>query len=558
MRKGRCAVSRKFILNQLGYCRAMPKTAVFEGAVDSFRVINAENGRTVFSGIAGEPVPDKTSGDMVSVIDFTKLNVCGRYYIRAGGRRSHIFPISDNPYAELKKALLKGIYYARCAELEPLFAGEYAHGKCHSDFVPLFESASKKLDVSGGWHDSGGYGKYTVCTCVTLGHLLYAYTLFPESFGESTDIPESGNGIPDILNECRVGLEWLLKMQARDGGVYHKVSAITEIPVVMPEADFSEKFVFPRSHQAAACFCAALSLASRVFGKFDAAFAERLREASINAWIWLINNPRYEPFENPPTVFTNAAGDFYDDCPDDEMFWAACELYETTGDKAFHDRICALFGRVNAAGFVNRDNGGFGAAAYLFGGMPTDENIEQSIKLQLRVRADNLCSLSGKSGYGTAKSEDDYIRGSNMYSMTDSMALIMAHKIFKCEEYLDTVCEQMSYITGKNPMGICYVTGFGSNSVKHPHHRPSEADDVEEPVPGLLVCGPNKRAEDGFSLWNIPSEAPPAKCYYDIYHSFCTNETTIYCNSAAIFAAGCLEASAAERQKKLSEVRDNM
>lgn len=544
-------MSRKIVLNQLGYCRSMPKTAVYLGAADSFRIVDARNGRTVLHSPAGRPVADEASSDLTSEIDFSALKNCGRYYIRVGRRRSDVFSVQDNPYENLKKSLLKALYYSRCADLHRDFAGDYAHGPCHMNPIPLFGNPSKFLDVSGGWHDSGGYGKYTVCTCVTLGHLLYAYSLFPESFSESTGIPESGNGVPDILNECRVGLEWLLKMQARDGGVYHKVAAVKETPVVMPEYDRSEQFVFPRSHQAAACFCAAVSLASRVFRSVDADFADRLNSASINAWIWLINNPEYRPFENPSSIYVSAAGDFYDSNPDDEMFWAVCELYETTGDKAFHDRIHSLFERINAAGFVNRDNGGFGAAAYLFGGQPRDKHIEQSIKLQLRVRADNLCGLSRKSGYGTAKSENDYVRGSNMYAMTDGIALILAHKIFGCGEYLNAVCEQINYILGKNPMNICYVTGFGSKSVRHPHHRPSEADDVEEPVPGLLVCGPNSRAEDGFSQWNIPPDAPPAKCYYDILYSFATNESTIYCNSAAIFVMGYLESAA-----RSAEVRD--
>jgi len=541
-------MTKRIALNKLGYCRFMPLTAVYiSGGVDSIRVldsfsvVDAKNGRTVLSGIPGKALYDKASSDTVSVIDFSSLKSCGEYYIRVGRRRSEVFTVSDKPYSELKRALLKGIYYSRCAALDKKYAGEYAHKQCHGDLVPLFEAPSKRIDVTGGWHDSGGYGKYTVCTCVTLGHLLYAYSFFPESFSESTDIPESGNGVPDILNECRVGLNWLLKMQARDGGVYHKVASVTGIPIVMPENDVSEQFVFPKSHQAATCFCAVMSLASRIFRSFDPGFANMLHEASINAWIWLMNNPRYAPFENPPAVHISAAGDFYDDDPDDEMFWAVCELYETTGDKLFHDRIRSLYSHVNAAGFVNRSNGGFGAAAYLFGSRPKDAFAEQSLKVQLRVRADNLYSLSCRSGYGAAKSEEDYIRGSNMYAMTDSIALILAYKLFGCGEYLRTVCEQMNYILGKNPMDICYVTGFGSKSTKRPHHRPSEADDFEEPVPGLLVCGPNSRAEDGFSQWNIPSEAPPAKCYYDIYHSFATNESTIYCNSAAIFAAGYLE-----------------
>lgn len=281
-------MSKKIVLNQIGYCRTMNKTAAFVGIADDFSVVDALTGRTVFQAAAAKPVSDKASSDTVSVMDFSKLDRCGSYYIRAGRRRSPVFSISEKPYSELKTALLKGLYYNRCASLDKRYAGEYAHESCHTELVPLFDSPAKRLDVSGGWHDSGGYGKYTVCTCVTLGHLLYAYMLFPESFTESTDIPESGSEVPDILSECRVGLEWLLKMQARDGGVYHKVSSVKTVAIIMPEDDITEQFVFPRSHQAAACFCAVTSLASRVFRSVDGEFSGRLHEASINAWIWLM------------------------------------------------------------------------------------------------------------------------------------------------------------------------------------------------------------------------------------------------------------------------------
>ena len=254
-------MNKKIILNQLGYCRSMRKTAVFVGIADEFSVVDALTGKTVFNAPASDPVADQNSADTISILDFSALDRRGSYYIRAGRRRSPVFPITEKPYRELKNALLKSFYYNRCAALDRKYAGEYAHGSCHTETVPLFGSHAKRLDVSGGWHDSGGYGKFTVCTCVALGHLLYAYRLFPESFEESTGIPESGNGIPDILNECRVGLEWLLKMQARDGGVYHKVSSVKSVPVIMPEDDLSEQFVFPKSHQAAACFCAVMSLA---------------------------------------------------------------------------------------------------------------------------------------------------------------------------------------------------------------------------------------------------------------------------------------------------------
>ncbi|MBQ3161334.1 MAG: glycoside hydrolase family 9 protein [Oscillospiraceae bacterium] len=534
-------MNRKIFVNQIGYISNQVKTAVYTGTADSFQIVNAKTGRTMFSGLLRTTVYDKASGDTVSLIDFSTFNMCGKYYIKIGLKKSAPFVISDNPYSGVKKGLLKGLYYNRCSALDRRFAGDYAHKACHTDLVPLFENPSKKLDVSGGWHDSGGYGKFSVCTSVTLGHLLYAYIFFPESFAEETGIPESGNGIPDILNECRVGLEWLLKMQARDGGIYHKVVWQCPPEPVMPEDDYTEHYIFAKSHQATACACAVFSLASRVYGSIDKAFADKLHEASINAWIWLMNNPKYEPFETPPTITLNAAGDFYDNNFNDELFWAVCELYETTGDDAFHEKIAELCTAVDGTGFVNREVSGFGTAAYLFGSHPRKKSVEQTLHLRLRIKADNLYGLSRKSGYKTAKSADDYTRGSNMYSMTDSIALILAYKIFGCEEYLDTVCEQWNYILGMNPMGVCYVTGFGSNSVKNPHHRPSEADDVEEPVPGLLVCGPSKLVQDDFTQWNIPEEAAPAKCYYDIVHSYTTNEPTIYTNSAAVFVAGYLD-----------------
>ena len=548
--KGGISMSKKIVHNQLGYVKNMPKTAVLIGSADSFRIVDIKSGRTMFSGIPGEPVQDPASGDMVSVIDFSTFNPEGDYYLKVGRNKSNIFTISRNPFKGLLKGLLKGFYYNRCGvSLDRSFAGEYTRGECHSELVPLFENHSVKLDVSGGWHDSGGYGRYTVCTCIALGHLLYAYSLFPDSFSFETGIPDRKENVPDILTECRTGLDWLLKMQAKDGGVYHKVSSIKYTPMVMPEKDPAKQYVFPKSHYAAACFCAVTALASRIYKPFDEAFSRKLFEASVNAWIWLMNDPVFRPFENPPTVEKNLAGDFYDDNINDDMFWAVCELYQTTGEEAFHGKLRELAERVDATDFRNTSNGGFGAMSYLLGSRPRDELVEQHLQVQLRMKADSLYSLSRKSGYGTAKSAEDYVIGSNMYAMTDSMALILAYKIFDCREYVETALEQLNYILGKNPVGVCFVTGFGSESAKHPYHRPSEADDTEDPVPGLLVCGPNNHSQDDFTGWNIPAETPPAKCYYDISNSVSTNESTIYCNSAAVFVTGFFESYGREENK---------
>lgn len=531
-------MNKKIFLNQIGYVNTLPKTAALTGKCESFSIINASNGKVMFSGPITEPAYDPSSDDNVSQIDFSEFSKCGNYYIKAGIKKSPVFTISERPYQNIKLGLLKGLYYNRCCALDSRFAGEHSHRSCHSELVPLFENPSIRIDVSGGWHEAGGYGKFTVGTCIALAHMLYAYWLFPDGFSEITGIPESGNGIPDILNECRIGLEWLLKMQAHDGGVYHKVVPNEKIPFIMPENDTAEYFVFAKSHQATLCSCAVFSLASRIFENFDRVFSAKLYDASINAWIWLMNNPQFTNFKNPPSIPFNTAGDSSNDSFNDELFWAVCELYETTGTEQFHEKINELYSQISATGFINTDCSGFGTIVYLFGSRPVNETIRSSLCSSLCTKAEWLCLLSRQNAYRTAKSSLDYTLGSNMHSMTDSIALILAHKISGNEKYIRTAAEQLNYILGKNPMELCYVTGFGSKSVMHPHHRPSESDDIDEPVPGLLVCGPCWHKGDKCTEWNIPSETPPAKCYYDIVYSFSTNEFTIYCNSSAIFVTG--------------------
>ncbi|MBQ7980007.1 MAG: glycoside hydrolase, partial [Oscillospiraceae bacterium] len=131
-------MNRKIFLNQIGYISNQTKTAVYAGTADSFQIVNAKTGKTMFSGLLRSTVYDKASGDTVSLIDFSTFNVCGKYYIKIGLKKSHPFVISDNPYSEVKKGLLKGIYYNRCSALDKRFAGDHSHKSCHTNLVPLF------------------------------------------------------------------------------------------------------------------------------------------------------------------------------------------------------------------------------------------------------------------------------------------------------------------------------------------------------------------------------------------------------------------------------------
>ena len=379
--------------------------------------------------------------------------------------------------------------------------------------------------------------------------MLYAYEFFPESFNSPVNIPESGNGIPDILNECRYELDWLLKMQDKDGGVYHKVTTRAFSLNVMPCDDLDELFVFDKSSSAASNFAAVTALASRIYEPIDFDFSEKLRRAAENAWIWLLNNPNCGPAPSPDRTQIN---EFSNRNPYDDTFWAAAELYRLTGNSSFNEKLCEIYDRADTTACTWNSVGGFGAVSYIFSDKPKDALVLDALKTAFIYKSDNIVSMSHHSGYGTAKQGNRYLWGSNMEILTFTMALIVANFISPNKDYIAAALEQVNYILGKNPMGMCYVTGFGSNPTSHPHHRPSCADEIDEPIKGFIVGGPDMLRSDDNARWLIKKGTPPAKCYIDTEYSYSTNEVAIYWNSPAIFVLGFFDRKH-DNQKKIED-----
>lgn len=176
---------------------------------------------------------DPSSREVAGIADLGFLEN-GNYTLEYEGE-SEYFSVSRMPYAEPLRKMLKGLYYQRCGcALEEKHAGCWTHAACHTADAYLYSDPLQRLNVAGGWHDAGDFGRYTGPGAVTAAHLLYAWLLFEASFKAETGIPESGNGIADVLNECRYELEWLLKMQRSDGAVYHKVTKKQFAPFIMP------------------------------------------------------------------------------------------------------------------------------------------------------------------------------------------------------------------------------------------------------------------------------------------------------------------------------------
>ena len=520
-----------FRINQQGYVPGLP---VFAAVLDSGTVLlKNRSGNVLRTFICDSPREDPASGDRVALLNLGLLE-SGAYELEnARGRRS--FTVGPGAWDKVTRALIKGLYFQRCGcALEPAYAGPYCHPACHTAPAGDWENPGVRRRITGGWHDAGDYGKYTAPGAVAAAHLLYAWKLFPQGCSGDLDIPETGNGLPDILNEARYELEWLLQMQRSDGAFHSKLTKKRFAPFIMPQDDLEPEYLMPVCHCATADACACLALASRVYRTFDVPFANRMLLSAGRAWAWLQGHPDYVPFTNPEGVNTGRYGS-----PTDvsNRFWAACEMFAATGEHAFREAAEALYARgISLTQFGWQSVGGMAALCCLFDLRESAGNtLYTELKKDFLRESGEALILSGNSGYGTALAPDRYVWGSILPILSGAMTMIMNTLMTGRQDMRDAASLQWHYALGLNALDLCFVTGFGTRSVMFPHHRPSGADQVEAPVPGLISGGPNNVFCYPQTREKLGEETPPARYFLDETPSADTNEIAVYWNSPAVF-----------------------
>lgn len=528
----------RIYVNETGYLPAFPKFAALKGDCESFSVIDGE-GREVFSAPVQPPVYDAPSGDNVRRADFSAFTHSGVYRIKAGDDTSPEFTIGDGVYRELTGALLKCLYYQRCGcSLSEKYAGPYARGVCHRADAALLENDAVRLEANGGWHDAGDFGRYVTPGAVAVSHLLLAYELYPDAFQAPTGIPESGNGIPDVLNECLVELRWLRKMMAPDGGAYHKLTTRVHAPFEMPEEDHEPLIVFPVSSMATGALAGCLAQAARIYREFIPDEAERMKQAALAAYGWLKRHPEMVGFTNPEGCNTGEYGDRTDA---DERYWAAAELFRLTGEEGYLDDCRELLGAdFDLLAFGWDDNGGFGTAALLLD-HAADEALRAQLTDCLTSRCADLLQTVCASPYGLSLKENEFVWGSNLLVGTRGMQLAIAARLTGERTYLDAAAEQLNYLLGRNALGVSFVTGFGEHAFRHPHQRITECDGVDEPMPGWVSGGPNGHPADEEAIRMLPESTPPAKCWVDHAPCYSLNEVAIYWNTPFAFLSAAVQ-----------------
>ena len=459
----------------------------------------------------------------------TNQEASGVYYDILASRTQSLANIQRGLMTQsLIKPVGRMFYLHRCGVvLDAARAGVFSHPACHTAPARVFHSDTF-LQVSGGWHDAGDYGRYVVPACKAVADLLLAFRAAPEAFGDDWDIPESGNGVADVLDEVRFELEWLFKMQRDDGGVYHKVTCAYFPDITAnPQDETADQFISPVSTAATGDFSAVMAMAAPLYESIDRTFAKKCLRASVNAYEFL-KHSKPLPFHNPAGMVT---GEYGDETDADERYFAACALYQATGQSYYLSDAAALYQGGRSADFGWANMGGYGNAVLYFGARACEDDfLAGRIRADLLATAERIAERTENSPLGISITE--FLWGSNMYLLNDTMTLLMANDVQENERYLAAARAHLRYILGGNPLGVNFVTGADETSPKQPHHRPSAA--TGRAMPGMLVGGPDEGLHD-LAAKTLLAGKPAAERYIDSVESYSTNETAIYWNSVLLY-----------------------
>lgn len=548
-------------LNQIGFYPAGPKNAVVltDGQAD-FSVRDVVTGKTVFRARTSTPMVSHLSGRRYALADFSALKTAGEYeLVVPGAGTSYRFEIKKDVHHEVAKASIKNFYFQRMSiGLPEEFAGKWKRPAGHPDNVVLIHAsaanainpAGKKISSPRGWYDAGDYNKYIVNSGITVGTMLSAYEDFPEYYNTlGLNIPESSNNVPDLLDEVLWNLRWMLTMQdASDGGVYHKLTNAKFDGMVMPDKATETRYVVMKSTAAALDFAAVTAQASRILQNFETQFpglADSCLRASRNAYAWALKNPQvlYDQDrmnqEFDPDVVTGAYGDR---SVRDEFFWAACELFVTTREESFLAQLKSYSDTaLSVPGWNNvRLCGYYSLLRNMSELTKRDPAFASQVESAFLKFSERLASLRSGNPFNCVmgKNPSDFVWGSSAVAANQAIVLLTAYKLTGKQTYFENALHNLDYLLGRNGTGYSFVTGHGDKTPMHPHHRPSEADGIAEPVPGMLSGGPNPAMQDKCSYGSsFPDEA-----FVDDVCSYASNEIAINWNAPLVYISGAIEA----------------
>ncbi|QTL97935.1 hypothetical protein GM661_08065 [Iocasia frigidifontis] len=523
---------RDIKVNQVGYLPDSKKYFILtdnsgELTERKFTILTSLSQDEVFSGKIVGPIEDKTTGDILYYGDFSELNRPGMYKIKINGfENSYVFNINNKIYKNLFYETMRSYYLQRCGIDLNDDISNINHQACHLDDAYLKTNPDVAKDVTGGWHDAGDFGKYIPPAGVTVAQLSLMYQLAGDKVSNiCLDIPESNNEIADVIDELKYELDWMLKMQAEDGGVYHKVTPANFAGMILPDNDTNKRYVYEKGTADTAIFAGALALAADTLKDIDSNYARRLKTAAVAAAEFLRN----QEFDLWPS--NDNTGAYTTSNLSDEKFWCYAQLYKLTGQREYLDLAADYIDKVREIAPISWDNTSALAVYALLSSDNLPDDLKNKLQDRLIQHAEMIVSKVNSNGYPTSLGESEYYWASNKVALAYGVNLVLANQFNSDERYINAARKQIDYILGMNALSKSFLTDLGTDDVKYPHHRLVIASG--QLIPGLLVGGPNNNADDG-----LYDKGLKQKGYLDDEEAYSCNEYAIDYNAPFVFLTG--------------------
>jgi len=642
-------IRKEIQVNQLGYYPLLRKVATMSVSNETDVYLNGKTRDTAFSSampfelrrngtavqtFTSTPLTDKDfdSGEYVHHLDFSTWQEPGTYTLWCNGKESHPFSIGDNVYAGLLADSFNYFYHNRAgiqlsaqymtdkdtANNSHLATRQTAHANENPARVSWYNETSfgttrgftapntgeSSLSIVKGWYDAGDYGKYVVNGGISAWTIQNAYEMELAKSNDNSDfspvftaigdwsIPERASNNPDLLEEARWQMDFMLSMQVKSGSfagmAYHKISdekwtMLAMHPGEYPEATPNRRVIKPPSTAATLNLAATAAQASRLWQPFDAAYASTLITAAEAAYAAALANPTvYAPMDD-----NVGGGPYGDDDVSDEFAWAAAELFITTGKDTYSTEMRKYANKKGTNHFLtvhktieggenfigtdiegtytsfNWGNvGTLGSISLLLNPSSLTAAEQATLIANFQNTADDYIATMDRQGYGLpykaapmtqlqgTPNTMGYEWGSNSMVISNAMAIAYAYVATGNTKYLSYASTAMDYLLGRNPFDFSYVTGYGSYHLKNPHHRWwafQDTDTFPKAPAGVLSGGPNSAMQDpwvkglGFKLGTMP----PQVCFTDDIEAWSVNECTINWNSPLVWMVGFMELEAA-------------
>jgi endoglucanase len=567
----------KVRVNQVGY---LPKLEKIASVVSDskqpldYKLLDAK-GQTVSQGKTQVFGPDAASGDNVHLVDFSGFTTPGKgYVLEVAGEKSDPFDIDAGIYDKLKYDALKYFYLNRSGTPidkaytpSPELARPAGHAK---DAAPCTKDAGcdYTLDATGGWYDAGDYGKYIVNGGISVWTLMNWYERTKHLSGNLAEwgdikgfLPESQNKVPDVLDEARWELEFFLKMQVPEGKpnagmVHHKIHDVEWTALgLAPHESKQARAIHPVSTAATLNFAAVMAQAARIWKDIDPKFSKSCLDAADRAWKAAKQNPNKLALR----ADTIGGGPYDDDKLADEWYWAAAELYVTTGQPSYAEELKkSPFDQE----FGNGANDGPDAAPTPMTWQRVDalgkislavvpSKLPPAARNQYRAQIEKAAkayqTIEEHQGYRVPlepSKSGKYPWGSNSFVLNNMVIMALGYDFTKDPQLLRGVALGMDYLLGRNPMAKSYVTGYGERPLENPHHRfwahQANAKYPKAPA-GAVSGGPNSGLEDPYVKAAGLTNCAPEKCFIDHSEAWSTNEITINWNGPLMWVTGWLD-----------------